>query len=151
VTLQKFAGVESILLKAGTVARDEEPMADCAAKEFNRTEGGEFVAQFWIHWVRSLRKNKPNAVVARGFGRIPEHANKVIAEIDREAREHAADLGVQGHERLQNEGVRRLLFWFAGSCHDFCCRSDVAQEDCACLGNGHHFLNFALRARVDGY
>ena len=109
---QKIAGVKCFCLEAGAVARDEEPMADHVSQKLDGAEGREFAAELRIFWVCGLRKNEPNAVVARRFGGIPEHTNQVVAEVDGEAREHAAHLGVQWHERIQNERIRRLLFWF---------------------------------------
>jgi len=117
VAQQKIAGVKCLRLEGGAVTRDEEPMADLISQELDLAEGREFAAEFWVCWVRALRENEPNTVVARGFGRIPEHANDAVVEVDGKTGEHATHLGVQRHERIHNERVRRFRFWWAG--HDF--------------------------------
>lgn len=48
---------------------------------------------------------------------ISEHANDAVAQVDGKTRKHATHLRVQGHERVQNERVRRLLFWFCRTRH----------------------------------
>jgi len=97
MTQQKIARVKRLHLKAGAVTRDEQPMADFISQKLDRTDGRELPAKSWICGVRAFRKNKPNAVVLRRFGVIPEHANDAVAQIDGKTGKHAPDLGVQGH------------------------------------------------------
>jgi hypothetical protein len=82
MTQQKIARMKRLQLEAGSVTRDEEPMADFISKQLNRTDGRKFTAKLWIFGVRAVRKNKPNAVVPRRFGMIPEHANNAVAQVD---------------------------------------------------------------------
>ena len=117
MTQQKIARMKCLRLEARAVTRDEEPMADLISQELDRTDGRKFTVKFWICGVRAVRKNKPNAVVPRRFGMISEHTNYAVAKVDGKTRKHAAHLGVQGHERVQNERVRRLWFWFGGTGH----------------------------------
>ena len=114
---QKIARVKRPHLEAGAVTRDEEPMADLLSQELDRTDRRKFAVKFWICGVRALRKNKPNAVVPRRFGMIPEHTNYAVAQVDSKARKHATYFGVHGHERFQNERVGSLLFWFGRTRH----------------------------------
>ena len=92
-------------------------MADFISQELNRTDGRKFTAKLWICGVRAFRKNKPNAVVPRRFGMISEHTNYAVAQVDGKTRKHTTHLGIQGHERFQNERVRSLLFWFGRTRH----------------------------------
>ena len=100
MTEQKIAGVKRFRLEGGAVTGDEEPVADRAAQQLDGAEGWEFAAEFWVGGVRGLGKNKPDAVVARRFGRIAEHANEVVAQVNGKTGKHATHLGVQGHERV---------------------------------------------------
>jgi len=118
VAQQKIAGVERLLLEGGAVTGDEEPMADHAAQEFDRAKGRKLAAEFRILGICGLGKNKPEAVVPWRFGGIAKHQNQVVAEVDAEARKHAAHLGAQGHERIHNERVWRLRLWFWWARHD---------------------------------
>jgi hypothetical protein len=110
MTQQKIARVKRLDLEARAVTRDEEPMANFISQQFNGAEGGKFTAKLWIGGISALGKNKPNAIVARGFWMVPEHANDAVAQVDGKPGKHAADFGVQGRERFHNERVRRLRF-----------------------------------------
>ena len=112
--------MERLRLEGWAVAGNEKPVSDGAAQQLDGAEGWELAAEFWISGVRALRKNKPDAVVARRFGRVPQHADEVVAEVDAEAGKHAAHLGVQGHERVQDERMRRFLFGFGWARHGRC-------------------------------
>jgi hypothetical protein len=94
MTQQKIASMKCLRLEAGAVTGDEEPMADLASQEFDRTDGGKLTAKFWIHGVRAFRKNQPNAVVTRRFGMIAEHAKYSVAQVDRKPGKHATHLWV---------------------------------------------------------
>ena len=100
MTQQKIARMKCLLLEAGAVTRDNEPMADLISQQLDRADGRKLTAKFWICGVRAVRKNKPNAIVLRRFGMISEHTNDAVAQVHRKAGKHATHLWVQGHERV---------------------------------------------------
>ena len=114
---KKIASMKCLHLKARAITRDEQPMADLVFQQLNRAKRRKLPAQPSISRVGALRKNKPNAVVARRFGTVPEHANQVDAHVNGETGKHAPHLGIQGHQRFQNKSVRSLLSWFGRASH----------------------------------
>jgi hypothetical protein len=117
MTQQNIARMKGLCLEAGTVTRDDEPMADLISQQLDRADGRKLTAKFWICGVSAVRKNQPNAVILRRFGMISEHANDAVAQVDGITGKHATHLGVQGHQRVQNKRMRSLLFWFGRSRH----------------------------------
>lgn len=116
---QKVAGVKGFGLKGGTVAWDEKPMADFVAEQFDRAEGRELAAQFFVSGIGVFGKNKPDAIVPGRFQVIAEHADDAVVEVDGKTGEHAADFGVERGERIKNKCVRWSLFSFSGLRHDW--------------------------------
>jgi hypothetical protein len=105
---QQIAGTEGLAFKAGTVAGKEKPMTDLAAQQLDAAEGREFAAEVPICRIDALGKNEPDAIILGRFGMVSEHAHDAVAQVDGQAGEHAAHLGVQRRERLQDECVRGL-------------------------------------------
>lgn len=68
--------------EGGAVAWNEKPVADLTCQKLDGTERREFAAEGWICGVDGLRKNEPNAVVARRLGAIAEHTHKAVADVD---------------------------------------------------------------------
>ena len=91
---EKVAGVEGFLLEGGAVGGDEEPVADLVFQQLDAAEGRE--------------------VAAEG-GAVAEHEDEEVAGIDGEAGEHAADLGVEKLERVEDEGIGDLARRFTWS------------------------------------
>ena len=115
---QKVAGVKGFGLKGGTVAWDEKPMADFVAEQFDRAEGRELAAQFFVSGIGVFGKNKPDAIVPGRFQVIAEHADDAVAQVNGEAGEHAAHFGVERGERVEDKWKGRGLFAFGGARHD---------------------------------
>ena len=117
VTQEEIAGVEGLGFEIGSVDGNEEPVADHAAQKLDGAEGREIAAEGSIGGIRGLRKYKPKAIVARRFGVIAQHADEAVAAIDSEAGKHATHFGVQGRERIEDEGEGRLRFRLGGARH----------------------------------
>lgn len=81
---QQIAGVKGLSFEGGAVAWNEKPVADLACQKLDGTERREFAAKGWISGVDGIRKNEPNAVVARRFGVIAEHTHNAVADVDSE-------------------------------------------------------------------
>lgn len=74
--------MKGLSLKRWTIAWNQEPVADLASQKLDRTQRREFAAEGWIRGVGRIRKNEPNAVVARRFGVIAKHTHNAVANVD---------------------------------------------------------------------
>jgi hypothetical protein len=115
---QEVAGVENFGLKGVTVAGDEKPMADLFAEQFDGAEGRELAVQFFVSGIDALGKNKPDAIIPGRFQVIAEHADDSVVEVDGKTGEHAAHLGVERGERVEDKWKGRGLFAIGRARHD---------------------------------
>jgi hypothetical protein len=114
---QQIAGMESLRLKAGTVAWKEEPMANLVAQQTDRTDRRELPAKIWICGVGPFRKNEPDTIVPGRFFVISQHTDNPVAQVHGETGKHPAYLGVQRRERFQDKCVRRPFSGFGRARH----------------------------------
>jgi hypothetical protein len=102
---EEVAGVEGVGFKAGVVGGDQEPVVDLAAEDGDSAERREFFLQGFAGEVGCFGEDQPEAVVVRYFGAFAEHHYDLVAEVDGEAGEHAADFGMEWGESFEDEGV----------------------------------------------
>jgi len=119
VVQQKVACVESFALERVTVAWNEKPMANLVAEQHDRADGRKLAAKFRIGGIRTVRKDKPDAIIPGRFIVIPEHANDAVCQVDGKAGKHLLYFRVQLRERLQDKCMRRVLSSFGGVGHDY--------------------------------
>ena len=84
MTEQQIAGVKCLGFECGAVTWNQKPVADLACQKLYGTERREFATEGSIRGVDGLRKNQPNAVVARRFGVIAQHTHNAVADVDGE-------------------------------------------------------------------
>jgi hypothetical protein len=108
VMQKKVAGMEGFLLKGGTVAGDEEPVADLATEQLDGAEGGKLPAELPVGGIGDAGEDEPDAIVLRRLGVIAEHAHDTVAHVDGETGKHAAHFRVEGCEGVEDERVWRF-------------------------------------------
>jgi hypothetical protein len=97
--------VQGFGFKSGTIARDQKPVSDLVAEQFDAPERWEFAAELRVFRVRAFRKYKPDAVVLRRPGMVTQHQDDPVPNVDREPREHSAHLGTERLEGIQDKFV----------------------------------------------
>ena len=106
---QQITRMKGLFLEGGTVARNEEPVADLAAQHLNLSDRREFSAEGRIGRASGVRENEPDAVVPGRFEMVAQHEDDAVSAVDGKSGEHPTHVGVKRPERFEDEWKGRLL------------------------------------------